>query len=100
MTTLELFAYLAIGFIGGFATLVLFAALGSSVIRKEIDEHRARKELLQAQRLEALRLPSYEARPYIPEKAKRIIDAAGSDCQPVRNHAIPVGRMPNRGARR
>lgn len=52
MSTLHLLAYLAIGALGGFAALVLFVAVGSSILRKEIDEHRTRKELLQAQRLE------------------------------------------------
>lgn len=52
MSTLHFLGYLAIGAIGGFAALVLFVAVGSAVLRKEIDEHRARKELLQAQRLE------------------------------------------------
>jgi hypothetical protein len=52
VTPLELLAYLTVGALGGFAALVLFAAVGSSILRREIDEFRARKELLQAQRLE------------------------------------------------
>ena len=60
MTPLELLGYLAVGAIGGFAALVLFAAVGSSILRRELDEHRARKELLQAQRLEE-GLPDFDS---------------------------------------
>lgn len=34
---------------GGFGFVVLFAAIGSAIIRRDIDEQRARRELLQAQ---------------------------------------------------